>query len=96
LAQSTGDQNITPEIEFGEDADASLSGVIYFYNPASTTFAKHIEIQTNFMTFYSTPWTVRAFIGMIGNTTSAIDAFQFKMSSGNIDAGEFTLYGITT
>ena len=28
------------------------------------------------------------------NTTSAVDAVQFKMSSGNIDAGTITLYGI--
>ena len=28
------------------------------------------------------------------NTTSAIDAIQFKMSSGNIDSGTITLYGI--
>ena len=96
LAQSTGFLNITPEVEFGEDNDASLSGVIYFYNPASTTFTKNFEIETNFMSFYSTPWTIRAFIGGYGNTTSAVDAFQFKMSSGNIDAGQFTLYGITT
>jgi len=30
-----------------------------------------------------------------GNTTSAIDAVQFKMSSGNLDAGDICLYGIT-
>ena len=29
-----------------------------------------------------------------GNTTSAVDAIQFKMSSGNIDAGDICLYGI--
>ena len=28
------------------------------------------------------------------NTTSAIDEIQFKMASGNIDAGTFKLYGI--
>ena len=28
------------------------------------------------------------------NTTSAIDAIQFKMASGNIDAGTIKLYGI--
>jgi len=28
------------------------------------------------------------------NTTSAVDAIQFKMSSGNIDAGDICLYGI--
>ena len=28
------------------------------------------------------------------NTTNAINAIQFKMSSGNIDAGTIKLYGI--
>ena len=28
------------------------------------------------------------------NTTSAVDAVQFKMSSGNIDAGTIKMYGI--
>ena len=30
-----------------------------------------------------------------GNTTSAINAVQFKMSSGNTDAGVIKLYGIS-
>ena len=29
------------------------------------------------------------------NTTSAIDAVQFKMTSGNIDSGTIKLYGVT-
>jgi hypothetical protein len=29
-----------------------------------------------------------------GNTTSAVDAVQFKINSGNIDAGKIKLYGI--
>ena len=29
------------------------------------------------------------------NTTSAVDAIQFKMSSDAIDAGTISLYGIT-
>jgi hypothetical protein len=28
------------------------------------------------------------------NTTSAIDAIQFKMSSGNIDSGTIKMYGV--
>ena len=28
------------------------------------------------------------------NTTSAIDAVQFKMNSGNIDAGTIKMYGV--
>jgi hypothetical protein len=29
-----------------------------------------------------------------GNTTSAVDAIQFKMSSGNIDAGTIQMFGV--
>ena len=29
------------------------------------------------------------------NTTSAIDAVQFSMGSGNIDAGTITMYGLS-
>ena len=29
-------------------------------------------------------------------TTSAVDAIQFKMASGNIDSGTISLYGITS
>ena len=34
------------------------------------------------------------YVGGYFNTTSVIDAVQFKMASGNIDAGTITLYGI--
>ena len=38
--------------------------------------------------------SVNEFYSGYANTTSAIDAVQFKMSSGNIDAGDICLYGI--
>jgi hypothetical protein len=34
------------------------------------------------------------FVAGYGNTTSSIDAVNFVMSSGNIDAGDICLYGI--
>jgi hypothetical protein len=34
------------------------------------------------------------FVAGYGNTTSAINAVQFKMNTGNIDAGDICLYGI--
>ena len=34
------------------------------------------------------------FAGGYVNTTSAVDAVQFSMSSGNIDSGTIKLYGI--
>jgi hypothetical protein len=34
------------------------------------------------------------FIAGYGNTTSAVDAVRFQMSSGNIDDGIIKLYGV--
>ena len=96
LAQSTAFQNISTGIELGVDSDASLCGTIYLFNPSNTTFVKHFLIKTAFLSFYATPWTVNTNVAGYGNTTSAVDAVQFKMSSGNIDAGDFCLYGLTT
>jgi hypothetical protein len=97
LAQSTADVNISTGIELGVDSDASLCGTIYLYDPSNTTFVKHFLIKTAFMSYYSAnPWTVNTNVGGYANTTSAVDAVQFKMNSGNIDAGDFCLYGLTT
>ena len=35
------------------------------------------------------------FSGGYANTTSAVDAIQFKMASGNIDSGVIKLYGVS-
>ena len=34
------------------------------------------------------------FVGGYVNTTSAVDAIQFSMTSGNMDSGTIKLYGI--
>ena len=41
-------------------------------------------------------YTVGTFIAGYFNSTSAIDAIQFKMASGNIDSGQIKLYGIAS
>ena len=38
--------------------------------------------------------TNQAFAGGYMNTTSAIDAIDFKFSSGNIDTGTIKMYGV--
>ena len=43
---------------------------------------------------FEADYTINQFTAGYCNTTSAIDAVQFKMSSGNIDAGDICLYGI--
>ena len=39
-------------------------------------------------------YNLNFFTAGYGNTTSAIDAVQFKMSSGNIDSGQILLFGL--
>ena len=94
LAQSTSFQNLTPEVQLGNDNDASISGSLFLFNPSSTTFVKHFMYEGNFMSALDPTWSINPYIAGYCNTTSAVDAVQFKMSSGNIDAGTIKLYGI--
>jgi len=89
LAQGTGFQRINGIVN---DNDASGSGTIHLFNPSNTTFVKNFIGLSNAMT--TTPYTQNAFIGGYFNTTSAIDAVQFKFSSGNIDSGVIKMYGV--
>ena len=74
------------------DNDASLSGTLTIFNPSSTTFVKHYMYNNQVMGTYCQS----AFGAGYFNTTSAVDAFQFKMQTDNIDSGDICLYGIST
>ncbi len=92
IAQGTGFQDLMAYGEMDADNDHSLNGTLHLFNPSSTTFVKHFiaTTQANINTNYCN----NGFIAGYFNTTSAIDAIQFKMNSGNIDAGDICLYGI--
>ena len=94
LAQGTGLQQLATDQ--GADSDASLSGTLHLFNLSSTTFVKHFIATTNEL-YLSGAVNSRSnanYIAGYGNTTSAVDAIQFKMNSGNIDSGTIKLYGI--
>ena len=88
LAQSTSFQRLS---RVHNDNDTSCSGSLTLFNPSSTTFVKHYMSNFNEenQTYSQNPYTAGYF-----NTTSAINAVQFKMASGNIDSGKIKLYGI--
>ncbi len=90
LAQGTGVQTLIADI--GNDNDQSASGYLHLFNPSSTTFVKHfISAGSN---YNGDDYVNNPFSAGYANTTSAVDAVQFSMSSGNIDAGDICLYGI--
>ena len=96
----TDEAQSTASIFLGNDTknddDACMTGFLQIFNPSSTTFVKHFicRIQTQQDDASAVAYSVDAFIAGYFNTTSAIDAIQFKMSSGNIDSGTIEMYGI--
>jgi hypothetical protein len=90
LAQSTSAQPLG--IGLGTDNDQSLSGELMFFNPSNTVFVKHFLARTNNIMYHN--YSLDSYSGGYMNTSSAIDAVQFSMNSGNIDAGTIKLYGL--
>ena len=91
LAQGTGFQTIFTALG-GGSADESGSGTLTLYNPSSTTFVKNFIADGN--EYHVSNLTINIFAAGYMNTTSAVNAIRFQMSSGNIDAGVIKLYGI--
>ena len=89
-AQGTGLQYLSEEI--GNGNDESCSGILRLFNPSSSTFVKHFI--NNCSVYQRTDYALQAFVAGYINTTTALTRAQFKMSSGNIDSGTITLYGI--
>ena len=90
LANSTNYQIF--QQDYGNDNDQSGVGTLHLYNPSSTTFVKHfMSVSQN---YHHSDYSINCFRAGYFNTTSAIDAIQFKFSSGNIDSGVIKLYGI--
>jgi thiamine pyrophosphokinase len=91
-AQGTSYQRLHGDGGIGNDNDQSLCSTLQLFNPSSATFVKHYIITTGAAT--APNYFVNSFVAGYFNTTSAINAIQFKMSSGNIDSGTIKMYGV--
>ena len=80
------------EATTGSDNDQCCAGYLRLFNPSSTTFVKHfIGIQ---QVYDPDDYSITGFFAGYFNTKSEIDEIQFKFSSGEIQAGTISLYGI--
>ena len=91
LAQSTNYAIINDY--YVNDNDASGSGTLHLFEPSSDTFVKHFIADFN--NLYKPTYTNRTFSAGYFNSTSVIDAVDFKFSSGNIDSGTIIMYGVS-
>ena len=89
VAEGTGHINLAGAI--GSGADESTSGELHLFNPSSTTYVKNF--YATFQLYYENDYSMNPRTAGYFNTTSAIDAIQFTMVSGNFD-GTIYLYGI--
>ena len=91
LAQSTSFQRLANNVS--SDSDHGVCGYINLFDLSNTTFVKHyiglISVINNGNGAY------QYYNAGYGNTTSAVNAIQFKMDSGNIDSGTIKLYGVS-
>ena len=88
IAQSTDFFQISDIL--ADDGDCNISGHLQLFNPASTTFVKHFigRFQGS-----NDAECISGFGAGYFNTTSAINAIQFKLDSGNHN-GTIKMYGI--
>ena len=94
LAQSTSDQQISVYTLKNSNPE-STSGELYLFSPSSTTFVKHFLGVANESGAGSSPVCSPSYYAGYCNTTSAVDAVDFAISSGTIDSGVIKMYGIT-
>ena len=90
LAQSASVANLDRFV--GNDTDQCCSGQLFLYDPSNTTFVKHFVSKA--ATAERTDAAQQGFLAGYCNTTAAIDGVQFSMTSGNIDSGTISMYGI--
>ena len=93
LAQSTSFQPLL--LRLSNDNDHGNAGTLQIFNPSSTTFVKHFISNVQTVYYYTAGYSMNNYVAGYVNSTSALDAVQFKMSSGNIDAGIIKLYGVS-
>jgi len=89
LAQSTAFQTLNNGAS--SDADDGTGGTLSLFNPASTTYVKHWIYNNSYVGAGDA--CMEGFYAGYFNTTTAINAVQFKFSSGNMD-GTILMYGI--
>jgi len=89
-AQGTSFQDIY--LNSGNGNDECISGELWLYGISSTTFVKHY--MSNIQGYHNANSSFQYLSAGYFNTTAALDEFQFKYSSGNMDSGTIKLYGI--
>jgi hypothetical protein len=76
--------------------DSGGAGYLHLFEPSSDTFVKNFIIYGNgIVVDGGNPKNFNMYVSGYANVTSPVNAVQFSMAGGTIDAGEICLYGLT-
>jgi len=89
-ANSTDYQSF--QINYAEGADENGAGWLQIFEPSSTTYIKHFISRSS--NYHNANYAIDCFFGGYFNTTSAINAIDFKGAGVNITGGTIKMYGI--
>jgi len=89
-AQTTNEVELVREDKMSSDNDHSCCGFLHIFEPSSTTFVKQYIARTQ--NNHEADYSMDSFIGGYFNDTNDLTNIRFKMSSGNIDAGQILMY----
>ena len=76
------------------NADGSCVGTFHLFDPSNTTFVKSFMHADQNMA-QTAAYSSNAYAAGYINTTSAVNAIQFKFHSGAIDSGTIIMYGVS-
>jgi len=88
------EQNVSKDVlgDTGTGTGEKLNAVLYLFNFSNASEYSFCTYETSYLT--STPNLRGRQGGSVLKETQATDGLHFYMSSGNIDSGEFKLYGL--
>ena len=96
LAQSTAAQPLMAFGDLNNSDDGGFSAMLHLFDPSNTTFVKHFVSRSNMVggAHGTNPYVNSDFVCGYANTTSAVNAIKFEMSSSAIASGTIDLYGV--
>ena len=77
----------------GNGNDECIAGTLRLSDPSSGTFVKHF--MSRMSSYNGNDFASDYIAAGYFNTTTALTRVQFKMESGNIDAGTIKMYGVS-
>ena len=91
-AQGTGFHQLS--YDTSNDNDHCINAELFLFDPSNTTFVKSFMHADQNMA-QTAAYSSNAYAAGYINTTSAVNAIQFKFHSGAIDSGTIIMYGVS-